>query len=256
MSMRLYTWVWQQRVRRVVQHVLLYLAERADEDGQCWPSVETIAEVTGWRERAVRYALDRLEQAGLIKRERRHRSDGARSSDLIVLCLPASGAARDGHLAAPGATPSGTKRRNLAARGAAQIPPSEPLSEPKNMSAIARADVERLCAHLANRITGNGSKPPTITDKWRTAARLMLDNDHRTEQDIHAAIDWCQTDEFWRGNVLSMPTLRKQYDRLRLQAQRPGRSSPAADAFRLADEMEREQRRQQWQPSPPKELPP
>jgi hypothetical protein len=91
-----------------------------------------------------------------------------------------------------------------------------------------RDDVERLCAHLADRIEGNGANRPNITQKWRDAARLMIDRDGRTEQQVHAAIDWCQDSEFWRTNILSMPTLREQYDRLRLQAQRGhGRDSPA-----------------------------
>lgn len=59
-----------------------------------------------------------------------------------------------------------------------------------------------------------------MTSKWRDAARLMLDRDGRAETDIHAAIDWCQDDEFWRANVLSLPKLREKYDALRLQAQR------------------------------------
>jgi hypothetical protein len=91
----------------------------------------------------------------------------------------------------------------------------------------AREDVSRLCVHLADRIEGNGSNRPDITVKWQDAARLMLDNDHRTEQQVHDAIDWCQDSEFWRSNILSMPTLRKQYEKLRLQAQaqRGGQSS-------------------------------
>lgn len=98
--------------------------------------------------------------------------------------------------------------------------------EPEDLLALAqREDVERLCAHLADRIEGNGSKRPPINKQWRDAARLMIDNDGRTEDQIHAAIDWCQNDEFWRRNVMSMPTLRKQYDRLRLAAQGDGRAS-------------------------------
>jgi len=46
----------------------------------------------------------------------------------------------------------------------------------------------------------------------------MMTVDGRTEQQIHAAIDWCQSDEFWRSNVLSMPKLREKYEQLRLQA--------------------------------------
>ncbi|AVH58409.1 MULTISPECIES: hypothetical protein [Streptomyces] len=84
-----------------------------------------------------------------------------------------------------------------------------------------REDVEQLCTHLADRIEANGSKRPTITKAWRNAARLMLDKDGRTPQQVHAAIDWCQDSEFWRSNVMSMPKLRDKYDTLRLQATRP-----------------------------------
>lgn len=86
-----------------------------------------------------------------------------------------------------------------------------------------REDVDRLCGHLADRIEANGSRRPAITKRWRDEARLMLDKDGRTEQQVHAAIDWCQDDPFWRANVLSMPKLREKYDQLRLQAQRTTR---------------------------------
>jgi hypothetical protein len=81
-----------------------------------------------------------------------------------------------------------------------------------------RNDVERICAHLADKIAANGSKRPRITDRWRTAARLLLDNDGRTVDQVMRAIDWCQADAFWRANVMSMPKLRERYDQLRLKA--------------------------------------
>jgi hypothetical protein len=97
----------------------------------------------------------------------------------------------------------------------------------EGVSPDERGDVTRICSHLADSIEANGSKRPKVTKDWRDAARLMLDRDGRTEQQVHTAIDWCQSDEFWRSNVLSMPTLRKQYDKLRLQAQRGrGRHPP------------------------------
>jgi hypothetical protein len=83
-----------------------------------------------------------------------------------------------------------------------------------------RPDVGRLCERLADRIEANGAKRPAITARWRDAARLMLDADGHTEAEVTGAIDWCQADEFWRANVLSMPKLREKYDQLRLQAQR------------------------------------
>lgn len=90
-----------------------------------------------------------------------------------------------------------------------------------------RVDVDHVCRHLADRIEANGSKRPTITRRWREAARLMIDRDERTAEQIVKAIDWCQDDEFWRANILSMPTLREKFDQLRLAAQRGNaRASP------------------------------
>jgi len=102
---------------------------------------------------------------------------------------------------------------------------------------IQRADVERLCRHLADRIEVNGSERPAITRRWRDSARLMLDRDGHTEQQVTAAIDWCQDSEFWRANILSMPKLREKYDQLRLQATRENGSSdrPSAADKRVAD---------------------
>lgn len=90
-----------------------------------------------------------------------------------------------------------------------------------------RDDVERLCQHLSDRIVDNGTVRPPITKRWRDAARLMLDKEGRTEDQIHAAIDWCQSDGFWKANILSMPKLREKYDQLRLAAQRNTFPAPA-----------------------------
>lgn len=92
-----------------------------------------------------------------------------------------------------------------------------------------REDVERLCDLLADRIEGNGSKRPTVTKRWREAARLLLDRDGRTEQNVSDAIEWCQNDDFWKANIMSMPKLREKYDRLRLDAQRARHAGPTSN---------------------------
>lgn len=99
-----------------------------------------------------------------------------------------------------------------------------------------RDDVDGICEHLAGAIEANGSKRPTITAKWRSAARLMLDKDGRTEAEVHGAIDWCQRDEFWRANILSLPTLREKYDTLRLQAQRRSGGTSRTEEWRSMQE--------------------
>jgi hypothetical protein len=81
-----------------------------------------------------------------------------------------------------------------------------------------REDVERLCERLADRIEANGAKRPTITKGWRDAARLLIDKDGRTEEQVAWIIDWATADEFWRANILSMPKLREKFDQLLLKA--------------------------------------
>jgi hypothetical protein len=83
-------------------------------------------------------------------------------------------------------------------------------------------EVVDLCERLANHIAQNDpdGKKPTITERWRNACRLLIEKDERTPEQIARAIDWCQNDEFWRANILSMPTLREKYRTLQQQAQR------------------------------------
>lgn len=123
-------------------------------------------------------------------------------------------------------TKKGTKEEPSSSRIPAPV--ADSVSDDANPAASGtldlvgpqREDVERLCLRLADAIEANGSNRPDIKKSWRDAARLLLDKDGRTEKQVATAIDWCQNDEFWRSNILSMPTLRKQYDRLRLAAQR------------------------------------
>lgn len=125
-------------------------------------------------------------------------------------------------------------RVNVAPRESAPnrpVPGPEPTTssnEEVGHSESDRDDVERICQHLAEAVEANGSKRPTITKRWRDAARLMLDSDQRTEQQIIAAIDWCQYGEserslFWRPNVMSLPKLREKFDQMRLQAEQERR---------------------------------
>lgn len=69
--------------------VLLALAYYADEDGICWPSQETLARDTEFTSRAVRTAIGKLQELGLISSEKRHRRDGSRASDMIKLAIGA-----------------------------------------------------------------------------------------------------------------------------------------------------------------------
>jgi ribosomal protein S8E len=76
----------------------------------------------------------------------------------------------------------------------------------------------RLAELLRDRILQNNPEHIPITEKqivaWAKDADLMMRRDGRTEARIREVMDWSQQDKFWRANVLSMGTLRMQFDRL------------------------------------------
>lgn len=92
-----------------------------------------------------------------------------------------------------------------------------------------RPEIVALCERLASAVEANGSTRPNIGKAWLDAARLLIDKDGRTVEQVEWIIDWCQCDEFWRANVLSMPTLRKQFDKMRLRAVPESSAKPKHD---------------------------
>jgi predicted transcriptional regulator len=60
--------------------VYRYLADRANKDGICWPSIPTIAKDLKLSESTTRRALKDLRRAGLVQREQRFRENGGNSS--------------------------------------------------------------------------------------------------------------------------------------------------------------------------------
>lgn len=96
--------------------------------------------------------------------------------------------------------------------------PESPAPSPAAKTSEVRDDVEQICNRLAKWIVHNGSRTPAVSEKWRTEARLLIDRDRRPLDEITRIIDWCQKDQFWKGNILSMPKFREKYDRLRIAA--------------------------------------
>ena len=63
----------------------MYLKDRADKDGKCWPAIKTIARELCLARSTVKRALDDLCQAGLVTKETRWREDGGLTSNLYRL---------------------------------------------------------------------------------------------------------------------------------------------------------------------------
>lgn len=92
------------------------------------------------------------------------------------------------------------------------------------------ADSLRLAELLADLMRGNNPKarvPASLTG-WAQEIDRCHRIDKYTWQEIEVALRWAQADDFWRANVLSGATLRKQMDKLTLAQRRgPGKPAPA-----------------------------
>ena len=68
--------------------VYIYLSDRANKDGECWPAIPTIASQLRLSQSTVRRALRDLRKAGLLKTEQRYRTKGGKSSLLYKIHRP------------------------------------------------------------------------------------------------------------------------------------------------------------------------
>jgi len=175
----------------------------------------TTAEALGRGERT-RYQLRVPESMAAAASELVQELDQEDQEPSAVAGLPSAGDGLPSADAGPPSAVAGHRYRSSSDKNQIE---EQTLTSEAEPSDPARPDVEKICQHLADRIVANGSKRPTITKKWRDEGRRLIDLDGKTVEQVIRAIDWCQNHHFWRANVMSMPKLRKNYDRLRLEAQ-------------------------------------
>lgn len=65
--------------------IYMYLKDRADREGKCYPAIGTIARDLKLSKSTVKRAIQDLEEAGYLYTEQRWRENGGRSS--LLFCL-------------------------------------------------------------------------------------------------------------------------------------------------------------------------
>lgn len=65
--------------------VYMYLHDRADKEGKCWPAIPTIARELGMSRSTIKRALNDLIKAGYLKKEFRYRENGGHTSNLYTV---------------------------------------------------------------------------------------------------------------------------------------------------------------------------
>lgn len=209
----------------------------AEHDGHRWvyKTADEWADEIGVTPKQVRSAIGRLEALGVVlscqpeawKRRKWYRID----YDHAVLTAgntEVSPSAQMGKCIRPNGQIEVPEREDATAhtgRSLVTETTSESTQESTSERPTTSADADRLANLLADLVAENGSKRPTVTSKWVVTIDRMIRLDGRTPEQVENAIRWCQQDAFWKANVLSPDALRKQYDRLRLQAQRERHST-------------------------------
>lgn len=65
--------------------VYIYLFDRTNKNGECWPAIPTISKELKLSQSTVRRALKDLRKAGLLETEQRYRERGGKSSLLYKI---------------------------------------------------------------------------------------------------------------------------------------------------------------------------
>lgn len=234
------TWILQHSEATLgARLVALAVANYADKHGRnSYASLRTLAEDAHLSERQVRRCLRELETMGEIVQVSTSIT-GTHVYELagMATLFPGQDVLPDNmtpdNMSSPRIVPEGED--NLTPGGDVGVPRTVVLtSKTKNKNVPKPSpEADQLCEILADLITENGSKRPRITDTWRTEARRLIVLDRRPLDEAERILRWSQADEFWRGNILSMPTFRAKYDRLRLASTRQtGRRSSVLDEWR------------------------
>lgn len=158
-----------------------YLLGRANDEGQCWPSLNTIASETGISKRTVQRTLDRLAERKAIRRTARRSAAGDRESTLYTVTryslIRPEGMAKM-------TTPYGKNDRTGGARLATKVEPSitrtfevddEVAPSARRPSKPTMATAAQL-RYLHDLTILAGDPPPSETDIEQWVATLTHDN--------------------------------------------------------------------------------
>lgn len=82
----------------------------------------------------------------------------------------------------------------------------------------SRPDVEQVISSFSQLLEANDVKH-NPGKSWHDAARLLIDKDGYTVEQIIFVARFATADPFWRSNILSLPKLRDKFEQLKIKAQ-------------------------------------
>lgn len=256
MSVKVSSWVWHEASKEIAGNelvVLLALADVANDNGACsyFEVPEDATQAALARKARVHRAtlvrcIDKLVERGVLVKGRGRQHDpnsyriqmsqNATTEEIqMSQTEPQMSQTGDSDVANREITPL-TVRINVTTDVTSDVEPSDPRSGFSD-------DVVALCDEVAEMVTSNGFKNVTVSRSWLQAADRLVRLDGFSVDQVRIIARWATSHEFWSLNIRSMPKLRDQFDRLRLERNRvlqQGKSRSTLDIGRQADALLRE----------------
>ena len=83
--MSFYSAIYQEDLSARSKLVYMYLKDRANKEGQCWPAIQTIGKDLGLSRSTVKRALKELERGSFLAKQSRKRENNGNASNLYSL---------------------------------------------------------------------------------------------------------------------------------------------------------------------------
>jgi predicted transcriptional regulator len=77
--------LYQEELPSRAKTLYMYLKDRSNAEGECWPAIKTIANDTSMSRSTVKRAIADLIHYGLLSKEFRYRENGGKSSNRYFL---------------------------------------------------------------------------------------------------------------------------------------------------------------------------
>ncbi|GGE75807.1 DNA-binding protein [Streptosporangium jomthongense] len=145
--------------------VLLKLADNANDQGECWPSYQYIADQCEISRRSAMDHIEELCKSGLIQKRSRKGPKG-NATNIYIVTLGGEDSAPDGENIAPPSENSAPPSETVAPPPSENSAPgishsfesvSEPVSEPKDL--VGKPDISAEVIEYLNRAAGRNFRP-------------------------------------------------------------------------------------------------
>ena len=217
-----FAWQWQilkSELPAPARHLLLTLSIYMSKDGNCWPSMQELATVTGLSFNTVKKYIRLAIKKKVLKAENAGLR-GAKSQQMQYFAVLSKTDCQQLIPSIDRLSTVDTLHDERLSNDDRETVNSFDTKQVKNITKTFLSDsIEyRLSIKLFDTIKKRNSEHKTPNfQKWAKDINLMIQTDGRKPEKIAAVIAWSQADDFWQNNILSPAKLRKHYDSLFLK---------------------------------------